>query len=79
VNKSFPEIAMVSTSPSPEISDALTVVPEVVYSPTVPVTFATNKSLPDIAIPVAPPAPAEISDALTVAPEVMYSPTLLFQ
>ena len=63
----------------PVISDALTVPPDVVYSPTVPAPTAvtaklvTNRSVPDTAIAAGPLNPV-ISEAFTVAPEVLYSP-----
>src|SRR5690348_1071882 len=58
---------------SPEISEAFTVAPDVVYSPTVPVpALVTNRSEPDTAMPAG--AFNEISEAFTVAPEVVYSP-----
>ena len=61
---------------NPEISEAFTVAPEVVYSPTVlPPLFATNRSDPETAIPRGALNP-EISEAFTVEPEVVYSPTV---
>ena len=55
-------------------SEALTVAPEVVYSPIVPVhVFATNMSPPDTATRSGSINPVT-SEALTVAPEVVYSP-----
>ena len=59
----------ISTGPSnPEISEAFTVAPEVVYSPIVPVPlFATNRSDPETTIPCGKLNP-EISEAFTVAP-----------
>ena len=56
------------------ISEAFTVAPEVVYSPIVPLEFATNRVDPDTAMPAGPPLNPVISDAFTVAPEVVYSP-----
>ena len=59
---------------SPEMSEALTVAPEVVYSPIVPAPkFVTKMSDPDTAMPSGSLSP-EMSEALTVAPEVVYSP-----
>ena len=59
---------------NPEISEAFTVAPEVVYSPIVPLpSFATNRFDPDTAMPIGSFNP-EISEAFTVAPEVVYSP-----
>jgi hypothetical protein len=64
---------------NPEIKAALTIAPEVVYSPTVPLpdvapfTFVTNRFPPDTAIPSGPVSP-ETSAGFTVAPEVVYSP-----
>ena len=56
------------------MSEALTVAPEVVYSPIVPLPrFVTKMSDPDTAMPMGPSSP-EMSEALTVAPEVVYSP-----
>ena len=64
---------------SPEISTGFTVAPEVVYSPIVPVLgvpngskFATNKFLPEIAMPDGSLNP-ETSAGFTIAPEVVYS------
>jgi len=52
-------------------------VPEVVYSPIVPVAkFATNRCDPETAIEVSPPSPV-MSEALTVAPEVVHSPIVV--
>ncbi len=60
---------------NPVMSEAFTVLPEVVYSPTVPLpTFATNRFDPDIAMPSGKPNPVT-SDAFTLPPEVVYSPT----
>ena len=55
-------------------------VPEVVYSPMLPVPGAvpsstTNKFPPDTAMPAGRVSP-ETNDAFTVAPEVVYSPTV---
>src|SRR5271169_1452132 len=62
---------------NPEISEAFTVAPEVVYSPIVPApNSVTNKFEPSTAISPAPPRP-EISAAFTVAPEVVYTPIVL--
>ena len=58
---------------NPEISEAFTVAPEVVYSPIVPLSFVTNRFPPDTAMPSGYAKP-EISEAFTVAPEVVYSP-----
>ena len=59
---------------NPEIKAGLTVAPEVVYSPIVPLPeFATNSLPPDKAMPAGPFNP-EIKAGLTVAPEVVYSP-----
>jgi hypothetical protein len=63
---------------NPESRSELTVAPEVVYSPTVPVEkFVTKTSVPDTAmyLGVLKPNP-EISAGFTVAPEVVYSPTV---
>src|SRR5208283_4445551 len=38
-------------NPNPVISEAFTVAPEVVYSPIVPLEFATNRVDPDTAMP----------------------------
>ena len=58
------------------MNEAFTVAPEVVYSPTVPVSlFATNRSEPDTAMPVGSLSPV-MNEAFTVAPEVVYSPTV---
>jgi hypothetical protein len=61
----------------PVISEALTVAPDVVYSPTllVPGQF-TNRLFPNTAMAQGL-ARLEISAAFTVAPEVVYSPTVL--
>jgi hypothetical protein len=59
---------------NPEISEAFTVAPEMVYSPIVPpLEFVTNRFDPETAMPVGLSSP-EISEAFTVAPEVVYSP-----
>ncbi len=66
--------AMLEGLLSPELSEALTVVPEVVYWPIVPVAefvFVTKMSDPDTAIATGRFSP-EMSEALTVAPEVVY-------
>ena len=59
------------------ISEAFTVAPEVVYSPTDPAgkekEFTTNRFPPDTATSVGLFKP-ETSEAFTVAPEVVYSP-----
>jgi hypothetical protein len=67
--------AMSVGSFSPEISDAFTVSPDMVYSPIVPVwKFVTNKFPPDTAMPFGPFRP-EIRAASTIAPVVaLYSP-----
>jgi len=58
---------------NPEISDAFTVAPEVVYSPIVPpASFATKRSDPETTIPTGPCNPVT-SDVFTVDPEVVYS------
>ncbi len=57
----------------PEIRDAFTVAPEVVYSPTVPLRVETKRSEPETAMPYGSVSP-EASEALTVAPAVVYSP-----
>ena len=50
---SDPDTAMPVGLLSPEMSEALTVVPEVVYSPIVPAeSFATKMSDPDTAMPL---------------------------
>src|SRR5256885_46615 len=63
---------------NPEIKAALTVAPEVVYSPIVPLfKFETNRFPPDNARPVGLLNP-EIKALLTVAPVVaLYSPIVL--
>src|SRR5580704_10845841 len=63
---------------NPVISEAFTVAPEVVYSPTVPLeAFATNRFPPDTAMPSGKLNP-ETSEAFTVAPVVAsYSPIVL--
>ena len=59
-------------NPNPVISEALLVVPEVVYSPMVPLPlFATNRSAPESARPSGPLNPL-ISEALMVAPEIHW-------
>jgi hypothetical protein len=71
-----PDTAMATGPLSPEMSEALTVAPDVVYSPIVSVpTFVTKMSEPDTARPPGSLSP-EMSGALTVAPEVVYSPTV---
>ena len=61
---------------NPVISAAFTGVPEVVYSPIVPVVaLATNRSEPDTAMPVGTFSP-EISAAFNVVPAVVYAPTV---
>ena len=73
--KVFPDIAIESgAAPSPVTSEAFTVAPEVVYSPTVLVLpFTTNRSDPDTARPTGVFNPVT-NEAFTVAPEVVYSP-----
>lgn len=59
---------------NPEISEAFTVAPDVVYSPIVSLPkFVTNKCDPNTAIERGPLNP-DISDAFTVAPKVVYLP-----
>ena len=65
---------MPSGESSPVISEALTVAPEVVYSPIVPLWVATYKLVPEAAMAQGPPATPVISEAFTIAPEVVYSP-----
>src|SRR5580698_2914547 len=61
-------IVMPKGSPNPEIRDTLTVAPESVYSPMVPLAaFAINRSLPEIAMALGSFV-SEISDALMVDP-----------
>ena len=61
-------IAMPMGSSKLVISDALTVAPEVVYSPTVsPKAFAINRSLPETAMPTGS-SNRVISDVLIVVP-----------
>ena len=61
---------------NPEMSEAFTVAPEIVYSPTVPPLELTTKRFdPDTAMPVGDISPV-MSEAFTVAPEVVYSPTV---
>jgi hypothetical protein len=58
-----PERTTLSGPSNPEISEALTVAPEVVYSPIVPDReFVTNKSDPETTRPIGPDNP-EISEA----------------
>ena len=60
----------------PVISEAFTVDPSRLYSPTVPeLMFVTNTCDPDNAIPVGLLNPV-ISDAFSVAPDVVYSPIM---
>ncbi len=61
---------------SPEISEAFTSAPDVVYSEIVcPMEFATNRSCPDTAMASGLPNP-EIREAFTSAPDVVYSLTV---
>src|SRR5580658_6475340 len=69
-------IAMPAGSSNPEISEAFTKTPEVVYSLTVPApTLVINRSEPSTAMPYGPFSPV-INEAFTVAPDVVYSPTV---
>ena len=61
---------------SPVMSEALTVAPDVVNSPTVPLGLATNRSLPETAIPSSATT-AGMSEGLTRAPDAVYSLTVL--
>jgi hypothetical protein len=62
---------------NPEIKEAFTVAPEVVYSPIVPKpSLTTNRSEPDTAMPTGPPLKPKINEAFTVVPEVVYSPMM---
>ena len=59
----------------PEIKEAFTVAPDVVYSPIVSLpALVTNRSEPDTAMPTGPRPKLEINEAFTVVPEVVYSP-----
>ncbi len=51
---SDPDTAMPSGPLIPEMSEALTVVPDVVYSSIVPPRFVAKMSEPDTAMPIAP-------------------------
>jgi hypothetical protein len=62
---------------NPVIKAGFTATPEVVYSPNVPAKkFVTNRSDPEIAMPIGPFNPV-IRAGFTVAPEVVYSPIVL--
>ena len=70
-NRFEPDTAISDGSNRPEISEAFTVAPEVVYSPTVPVPrVARNKFDPETAMPCGSSSP-EISAAFTVEPEAL--------
>ena len=72
------ETAAVTAIPTglvnPETREALTVAPDVVYSPIVPLpSSATNRSDPNTARKRELANP-EMREAFTVAPDVLYSP-----
>ena len=79
-NRLPPETAKLLAEPSPEISEAFTVAPEVVYSPTEPRPKRSRgkRSDPEIAMPTMPELGSMfgsgMSDAFIVAPVREYSP-----